>query len=151
MSQPKQISHISDLRPFYGRFFPFKNVKSGFIRISPTSERKYYGDGIPKGAWMYVPEMLKVFGRVKSSKKLAVMINKQTLDEIRDQSDKAMEQLVFRSLAAEPRERKRAMELLYRLTKASVNGLERVGNLLPNQIQSIAERYSDWPVMLSLN
>jgi hypothetical protein len=92
------LSELSGWRPFYGRFHPFANRKDDFHRILGRKKIKYYGSHIPKGSWLYMPESLKIYGNLKSNKRLASFVNKQSLDELRDQADRAIEQIIFRCL-----------------------------------------------------
>ncbi len=98
-----------------------------------------------------MPESLKLYGKLKSTKQIASVVNKQSLDELREQTDKAIEQIIFRCLTADSKEQRRAMELFVRLVKACIDGLDRVAKYRHKQLKSVAKGHSEWPVTLSLN
>ena len=151
MKRQKELSQLSEWRPFYGAFKTFVDSKDGFFPVAPGRKLKFYGPNAQRGAWLYRPEVLRVFGGLKNPKHIAALISDESLDEVLENIHKGIGQLVFRSHAGEKKERERAMELFFILVRTTINNLEQLADFHFAELKSIAERYPEWPVMLSLN
>lgn len=146
MNQTAQQPQLSELRFLYGQFLPNKGANA-FVQIRPGRKVKLYRPTTGKGRWVYRPEVMRARGGLKEPSRIAEMVNKQTLDEIRVQANAALEQVIFRAFTND----KRALAYFIATTKKAVRLLPRLVEAQRKSMREEAEKSRDWPVLLSRN
>jgi len=121
------------------------NVNQG--RVPELSAlRRWCGERRDNG-WFYQPFYLRPEGTPKSAEAIAPSVDKRTLAELEDEIQAPIQQLLFRAYAGDAS----AQHKFARVVSGAVQALGRLATSRGAEMKAVAETFSDWPVMLSLN
>jgi hypothetical protein len=122
--------------PYDGKWH---EIRPGYLRkVYPPSkkDRRIYGGAV-----------LRSGDKIRPIEKIATLVDKRSLSELKEQAKNALMQMLYRAHCGD---RDAMLEyILY--TRAAVASVRTLANHRTVNVRAKAETFSDWPVLLSLN
>jgi hypothetical protein len=108
--------------------------------------RKWCGE-LKNGKWCFQPLFLKPDAPPRPAEEIAALVDKRPLDELADQVEQSVQQILCRAYSGDVA----ALHKFARIVCGAVEALGRLAQFRDAATKTMAETFSMWPVLLSLN